>query len=97
MWRRGIFVTAWGGMLFMMSKRKKKPGPKPNPLSKRSQGVDRHTGRRVVFFLDDGDYDTLREHMAESPVELKLSAVMRRAVRLYLQSVGKRPPDTSVK
>ena len=77
-------------MLLGMSK--KKPGPPADPNSKRSKGGDRHTKPRIVFHVDQDVYDALDEHIRESPVELQLSAVMRRAVKLYLESVGKWPP-----
>jgi hypothetical protein len=46
---------------------------------------------RIVFNADENDYAALLQHMSESPVELKLSAIMRRALRLFLESVGKIP------
>lgn len=69
-------------------KPKVKPGRKPNPASKRSLGVDRHTGRRVVFFMDHGDYADLSRHVATRPDGAKLSAVLRLAAKHYLACGG---------
>ena len=81
----------WVRILEVMSTNKKS-GRKPDPSSKRSQGVDRHVSPRIVFHADPDDYEALLEHLKESSVELKVSSVMRRAMRLYLESVGKAPP-----
>jgi hypothetical protein len=83
--------------MLVLMKKKKTPGRKPNPNSKRSQGVDRHTGRRVVFHMDPTEFGLLEEHIRESEVELKLSAVLRKAVKIYLQRVGKLPPSDPAK
>lgn len=67
---------------------KLKPGRKPDPASKRSRGVDRHTGRRVVFFMDHQDYADLSRHVASRDDGVKLSAVLRFAVSQYLTRHG---------
>ena len=77
-------------MLAGMSTNKEKSGP-----DKKGKPADRHVSPRVVFHLEQEVLDLLNEHIEESPVELKLSAVLRRAVKMYLESVGKWPPPTA--
>jgi len=75
-----------------MSKPKPKRDRKPDPNSKRSKGVDRHTKPRLVFHLDTELLEALERHISKSRIDLKVSAVLRLAVRQYLESVGEWPP-----
>lgn len=76
-------------MLASMSD-KKKPGRKPSPSSKRSTGEDRHAQPRKAFHAEPELFAAMEEHCRET--DLAEAAVLRRALRAYLESVGKWPP-----
>ena len=78
----------------MADKRKKKPGPAPQPGSKRSQGVDRHADPRFTFHMERELLAGLDAYLASLPHDPGRSQVMRDALRDFLRSKGFFPPPS---
>ncbi len=74
-----------------MSKQKR-PGRKPDPESKRSAGVDRHTKPRESFHADEALLEAMRQFIAETRPRTNKSEVMRTALEEFLEKRGHWPP-----
>lgn len=66
----------------------KKRGPRPNPESKRSQGVDRHANPRKSFHAEPPLFTALEKYVAEASPQPSESAVLRTALIEFLQNRG---------
>ncbi len=67
---------------------KKKPGPKPDPNSKRSTGASRYKHPRVVFHLETGLHDRLGIYMGEAEPRPTLTSALNAAVAVFLRHHG---------
>ena len=72
---------------------KKKPS-RAKPDSKRTTGVDRHTTPRLAFHLPKEMLDEFKQHVGTLSPKPTESAVLRDALRFYLESKRRRtlPP-----
>lgn len=70
----------------------KKPGRRPNPDSKRSQGGSRHKTPRKVFHGPQELFDALTAYIEATRPQPTDSAVLRVALEEFLASKGFWPP-----
>lgn len=80
---------AWRTMLGMKDK---KPGRKPSPTSKRTQGVDRHANPRKAFHAPAALFAALERYIAEAKPQPTDAAVLRLALEEFLEKRGYWPP-----
>ena len=71
---------------------KKKPGRKPSPDSKRSQGADRHTQPRKAFHAPAALFAALEAYIATTRPQPTEAAVLRVALEEFLEKRGLWPP-----
>lgn len=77
--------------MLVMSEKKPR-GRKPDPNSKRSLGVPRHTMPRLVFHAPEAVVAALEAFVAEASPPTNSSSVLREALVEYLTKRGKLPP-----
>lgn len=77
----------------MLMAERKRPGPRVNPDSKRSAGVDRHRNPRKAFHAPEELFDALDHYIAETRPQPSESAVLRLALEQFLRSVGYWNPE----
>lgn len=71
---------------------KKKPGRKPDPGSKRSQGVNRHAQPRKAFHAPAGLFAALDGYITDARPQPSEAAVLRLALEQFLEREGRWPP-----
>ena len=71
---------------------KRKPGPSPDPDSKRSKGVDRHVDPRVSFHLEPELAEALDAYRESLPHDPGRSQIIRDLLRDSLRNKGFYPP-----
>ena len=76
----------------LMAPEKKKPGPRPDPESKRSQGANRHRHPRKAFHAEEELFKVLEEFALQSRPQASESAVMRDALIEYFTARDLWPP-----
>lgn len=76
----------------LLMKNEKKRGRAPNPQSKRSQGVDRHTQPRKAFHAPQELFDALNRYIAGARPAPTDAAVLRTALEEFLEKRGFWPP-----
>lgn len=79
----------------MAQPRKRKPGPRKDPDSKRSKGGDRHTKPRKAFHAGPELFEALDRYIDNTRPMPTESAVLREALEDYLAirgHWGNRPP-----
>lgn len=76
----------------MLCMSKKKPGRKPSPDSKRTQGVDRHTQPRKAFHAAPELFAAMERYILEARPAPSEAAVLRIALEEFLEKRGYWPP-----
>lgn len=84
-------VYTWG----MAQINKKKPGPRPNPDSKRQRGEDRHTDPRKAFHASAALFAALDTYVCTTRPQPTEAAVLRLALEEFLERKGLWPPKDS--
>lgn len=74
-------------------KKKHKPGRRPDPESKRQQGIDRHTQPRKAFHGPPELFAALDRYRAEAKPRPSDSECIRTGLEMFLESKGYWPPD----
>jgi hypothetical protein len=75
-----------------MAPQKKKPGRRPNPASKRAQGVDRHQHPRKAFHAPAELLAALERYIADAKPPPTEAAALRLALEEFLEKRGYWPP-----
>ncbi len=75
-------------------KKKRRPGPRIDPDSKRSAGGDRHTKPRKAFHAPAELFAALDRYIEETRPQPTDSSVLREALERYLTDKGYWPPKT---
>lgn len=70
----------------------KKPGRRPNPDSKRQQGVSRHTKPRKAFHAAPELFEAMADYIASTRPQLTDTQVLTTALEDFLQAKGFWPP-----
>lgn len=78
--------------MLVMANAKKKPGRKPSPDSKRSQGVDRHAHPRKAFHAPPELFAAMEKYISETRPSPTEAAVLRIALEEFLEKRGFWPP-----
>lgn len=65
-----------------------KRGPDKKPDSKRSQGIDRHSGPRLTFHVEPELLEALEAYLASLPHAPGRSQVLRDLLRDFLRAKG---------
>lgn len=76
-------------------KKKKTRDRKPDPNSKRSLGVDRHTKPRVVFHVEQALMDAMIAYRQSASPKPSLTAALVAATQDFLRAKGFWPPTTT--
>ena len=77
--------------MLVMSKAKR-PGRKPSPDSKRTQGTDRHTQPRKAFHAPAELFAALERYVSESRPAPTEASALRIALEEFLEKRGFWPP-----
>lgn len=71
----------------------RKPGPKPDPESKRTKGVDRHKNPRESFHAGAELFGAMYRYIAEyGPPKTNKTEVLKAALEEFLAKRGYWPP-----
>lgn len=82
-------------MLDMSKDKKRKPGRKPSPDSKRAKGEDRHAQPRKAFHGPPELFAALDAYVERTKPQPPEAAVMRLALEQFLEREGLWPPKES--
>jgi hypothetical protein len=80
-------------MSLTMTDKKKKPGPPPNPESKRSKGVSRYANPRYAFHIKKKVLDALDAYCQAQPYPPEKSHVFRKVMSDFLIAEGYLKPE----